>query len=88
MRRFEGQTVREKSYGFGDGGRAALQLFVVDVQLQEPVGPEVESFDAKLEQRFEEAVLRLEVLRGEERPLGPEHWLQNAHAESPYHATG
>jgi hypothetical protein len=42
----------------------------------------------ELQQIFEEPILKLEILRAQERSLGPDDWLETLHLESHYQKWG
>src|SRR5439155_7452627 len=75
VRDIEQQPVLEDATGAGDGKRAGGQAFVIDLETLEPPGTEVESLQLKPQGVFDEAVLDLEMLRGEKGALRPDHRL-------------
>ena len=62
-----------------------VEQFLADLERPETVRPERKALQMKLQNVFEEAVLKLEVLGAQEGPLCPDHRLESCHLESQYH---
>src|SRR4029077_9740010 len=52
---------------------------LIDDQLTESPSTKLQRLQPEIERVLNKPVLRLQVLRSEERPLGPDHWLQLLH---------
>ena len=75
----EQQAVGKHADRCRDGKRAGRQGLAIDGEAMKPPGREGEARQPKLEQVLQEAVLQLQVLRGEQDTLRPEDWLHLPH---------
>ena len=78
----ERESIGKQALGLMDGEGAGGQGFLVDAQAAESPGAELQGLHAELQDAFDEAVLDLQMLRAEERALGPDDRLQDAHVEN------
>ena len=79
-----GRNVEEEAVGKDAGDLRDFKLaqregFLIDDDLAEPPGAELKGGQAEVYAVLEEAILELEVLRGEEGSLGPEDGLELFH---------
>src|SRR5208283_2160284 len=68
-----------KMPGAGDRELPLSQQLPIDRQFAEAPRAKLERLQPEVESIFEKAILQLEVLRGQERALGPENWFELLH---------
>ena len=79
FRNLEQQSIGKNSGSARNGKLPLGQQFRIDRQFAKSPGAELEGLEAEIKRILDEAILHLEVLRSQERALGPENWFQLLH---------
>src|SRR5579872_608075 len=79
IRDIENQTIGENTGGIGDRKIPGRQSFLVDLQARESPGGEAQRLHLELQSALNETILRLKILRTQERALPPDDRLQTFH---------
>jgi hypothetical protein len=74
VRHFEQESIGENTCGACYSELSLGQQLRVDRQFAEAPWTKLERLQAEIERVLDEAILHLEMLRGQERALGPENW--------------